>query len=153
MEILGLLDSLEEAILNGVKIPLTKKILLNEEEILTLIDKIRLVAQGGSNFAKKAIDKDRNKVDSEPIAQSQQTIQNIQQEQPMIQEFVSDKNKAAEIIQNAYQLAKEIREGADKYADEILSNLELTSTRILRTIKAGRDRLEKNVQGEKPSNE
>jgi len=153
MEILGLLDSLEEAILNGVKIPLTKKILLNEEEILTLIDKIRLVAQGGSNFAKKAIDKDRSKVDSEPLPQNQQTIQNIQQEQPMIQEFVSDKNKAAEIIQNAYQLAKEIREGADKYADEILSNLELTSTRILRTIKAGRDRLEKNVQGEKTSNE
>lgn len=153
MEILGLLDSLEEAILNGVKIPLTKKILLNEEEILTLIDKIRLVAQGGSNFAKKAIDKDRNKADIEPITQNQQVVQNLQQEQPMIQEFVSDKNKAAEIIQNAYQLAKEIREGADKYADEILSNLELTSTRILRTIKAGRDRLEKNVQGEKPSNE
>ena len=43
-------------------------------------------------------------------------------------------------------MAKGIREVADKYADEVLANLEATSTRILRTVKAGRERLEKTTQ-------
>jgi hypothetical protein len=37
--------------------------------------------------------------------------------------------------------------GADKYADEVLSNLEATSSRILRSVKAGRTRLGKFVTG------
>ena len=53
--------------------------------------------------------------------------------------------KAVEVLQQAYQMAKEIRDGADKYADEVLANLEATSTRILRTLKAGRDRLTKTA--------
>ena len=43
-------------------------------------------------------------------------------------------------------MSKQIREGADKYADEVLSNLEATSVRILRTVKAGRERLQGTVQ-------
>ena len=43
MEILGLLDTLESMILDGTKIPLTKKILINEDKILAVIDKMRLV--------------------------------------------------------------------------------------------------------------
>ncbi|MBI5700649.1 hypothetical protein HZC34_02225 [Candidatus Saganbacteria bacterium] len=139
MEILGLLDSLEAAILDGFKIPLTKRLLINEEQVLILIDKIRMAAQGGSDFAKRAIDKDRSK----PLEQQENEI-NL--------EPLPGKNNASEIIEQAYQIAKEVREGADKYADEILSNLELTSSRVLRTVKAGRDRLKKNVQGAEVSN-
>lgn len=145
MEILGLLDTLEATILDGFKIPLTKKTLVNEEQVLMLIDKIRLVIQGGSDFAKKAIDKERNirGMSQEEPTVSNQTTETIKEAQmPM-----TDKAKASEIIAQAYQVAKEVRDGADKYADEVLSNLELTSTRILRTIKAGRERLGKNVQG------
>lgn len=56
-------------------------------------------------------------------------------------------DKATEIIENAYKIAKEVRMGADKYADEVLSNLEATSSRILRAVKAGRTRLGKFVTG------
>lgn len=145
MEILGLIDSLESLILDGFKVPMTKKTLINEEQVLELIDKIRLVAQGGSGFAKERIDKDRVKPSMETIESP-----NIQTREPVVsQEPLTDKAKAAEIIQQAYQIAKEVREGADKYADEVLSNMELTSTRVLRTIKAGRERLQTTVQGTK----
>lgn len=146
MEILGLIDTLEAMILDGFKIPLTKKTLVNEEQLLMLIDKIRLVAQGGADYAKKALDKEKitNKApQEEPVS----TNPNMEYQTEVI--HFQDKNKAnaAELVQQAYQIAKEVREGADKYADEVLSNLELTSTRVLRTIKAGRERLNKNVQG------
>ena len=57
MEILGLLDTLEAMILDGFKIPLSKRTIVNEEKLLAVIDKMRLVLQGGEDFAKKAIDK------------------------------------------------------------------------------------------------
>jgi len=55
--------------------------------------------------------------------------------------------KAIDVLQQAYQVAKEVRHGADKYADEVLSNLESTSARILRSVRAGRERLSR-VLGE-----
>ena len=57
MEILGLLDTLESMILEGFKIPMSKKTVINEEKVLQVIDKIRLVSQGGGEFVKKALDK------------------------------------------------------------------------------------------------
>ena len=129
MEILGLLDTLESMILDSSKVPFTKKVIVEEEKLLGLIDKIRLVVQGGGDFARKAIGQEEAAVD-QPTA-----------DQPT---RARGESKAVEVIEQAYQMAKEIREGADKYADEVLANLEATSSRILRTVKAGRDRLGKN---------
>ena len=135
MEILGLLDTLESMILDGFKIPLTKKTLINEEQILGVIDKIRLVVQGGGSFAKKAL--------GEHSSQAAAPEMVSQPDEPS-----TPANKSTEVLQQAYQLAKEVKEGADNYADDVLSNLELTVTRLIRTIKAGRERLDKTVRGE-----
>lgn len=59
MEILGLLDTLESIVLDSAKIPFTKRIMVDEERILSIIDKMRLVIQGGSDFAKTAIARGR----------------------------------------------------------------------------------------------
>lgn len=143
---LGLLDSLEATILEGFKVPMSKKVIVNEEQVLMLIDKIRLVIQGGSNFAKKAINRDHAIRVSPPANFETKETVVVEEKQPASPSS-STKERSAEIVQEAYQIAQQVREGADKYADEVLSNLELTSSRILRTIKAGRDRLSKNVQG------
>lgn len=141
MEILGLLDTLESLILDGTKIPLTKKALVDEERVLALIDKIRLVCQGGGGFAKEAIASQKG------LAREEEREDVREAQSPPAPEVIEgrskDEAKAVEVLQQAYQMAKDIREGADKYADEVLANLEATSTRILRTIKAGRDRLTK----------
>jgi cell division septum initiation protein DivIVA len=134
MEILGLLDHLESIVLDSAKIPFSKKIMVDEDKLLTVIDKIRMVLQGGSDYAKKAIGKS-----DEPAAGL--TIEAAEAERRPPHEA-----KSVEIMEQAYKMAKEIREGADKYADEVLANLEATSTRILRTVKAGRERLEKTTQ-------
>ncbi|MGB9613300.1 MAG: hypothetical protein ACPL4K_03885 [Candidatus Margulisiibacteriota bacterium] len=132
MEILGLLDTLESIILDGTKVPFTKKVMVDEEKVLSIIDKIRLVVQGGADFAKKAIAREE-----------------ILEGERLAEDKVQPESKAVEVLEHAYQMAKEIREGADKYADEVLANLEATSTRILRTVKAGRERLAKTLGGEK----
>ncbi|NQT30057.1 MAG: hypothetical protein HQ596_05765 [Candidatus Saganbacteria bacterium] len=145
MEILGLLDTLESMILDGAKIPLTKKVVINEDRILAVIDKMRLVIQGGGGFAKDAIVS--NASSSPEIGQGATPARGSASSRDVTDSSSGD-SKAVEVLQQAYQMAKEIRDGADKYADEILSNLEATSTRILRTIKAGRDRLAKTPGSE-----
>jgi len=138
MEILGLLDTLESMILDGTKIPLTKKILINEDKVLAVIDKMRLVIQGGGAFAKEAISSKQGARDE---GRGTERAAIAPENRELIEGRSQEEVKAVEVLQQAYQMAKEIREGADKYADEVLANLEATSTRILRTIKAGRDRL------------
>ena len=135
MEILGLLDHLESIVLDSAKVPFTKKIMADEEKLLSVIDKIRLVAQGGGGFAAgRVVSKPDGPEPDEAPASAED------ERRP------PHENKAAEIMEQAYKMSKEIREGADKYADEVLANLEATSTRILRTVKAGRERLEKTTQ-------
>ncbi|MBI5399122.1 hypothetical protein HZB07_00700 [Candidatus Saganbacteria bacterium] len=142
MELLGLLDTLEALILDGSKIPLTKKVIVNEDKILGIIDKMRLVIQGGGGFAKDALGKQQPAGGREE-ARTVEKATMLPVNDELLVGRSQDEAKAVEILQQAYQMAKEIREGADKYADEVLANLEATSTRILRTVQAGRQRLQK----------
>jgi len=108
---------------------------------------MRLVLQGGGSFAKDAIvsKKDELRI----VVEDEKKEQMRERRDEALEGRSADEAKAVEILQQAYQMAKEIREGADKYADEVLANLEATSTRILRTVKAGRDRLTKAPSMEK----
>jgi hypothetical protein len=146
MEILGLLDTLESMILEGFRIPLTKKTIIDEEKVLLVADKIRLVVQGGGDLAKKAIDKRTmpSKQETIEFVEARKEVEKVKEGLPIT---ADSEDKATEIIENAYKIAKEVRMGADKYADEVLSNLEATSSRILRSVKAGRSRLGKFVTG------
>jgi len=139
MELLGLLDTLESVVLDSGRIPFTKKIVIDEDKVLAIIEKIRLVIQGGGGFAKHAIAKGESSSPLESSAAGAQVS-------PELEGKSRTEAKAVEVIEQAYQMAKEVREGADKYADEVLANLEATSTRILRTVKAGRDRLSQTTQ-------
>ena len=155
MEILGLLDALESMVLDGFKIPLTGKTLVKESELLNLIDKIRLVAEGGQDFVKKKIGIDSPKPEDRFNFQKQTSLLDVQNEPAMVPND-DMQAKVGEVMQQAYQIAKEVRTGADKYADEVLINLESTAMRILRTIKAGRERLSKSFDentGSDSSNE
>ncbi len=149
MEILGLLDTLEALILDGFKIPFTGKTLVNEDKILALLDKMRLVAQGGDDFAKKAIgDKEKKAAPAKAAVLDEVVPPKERSAASRLGprgETTDTEGKAIEILQQAYQIAKEVRGGADKYADEVLSNLEATSARILRSVRAGRDRLSKVI--------
>ncbi|MFH1541832.1 MAG: hypothetical protein ABIE84_01935 [bacterium] len=142
MEVLGLLDTLESMILDSGKIPFTKKVVIDEERLLGIIDKMRLVVQGGGSFAQEAIGgKAVPRTEKEEAKHEEKN-----QHKELLPGHSTEESKSVEVLQQAYQMAKEIREGADKYADQVLSNLEATSTRILRTVKAGRDRLEKGTE-------
>ncbi|MBU0686360.1 MAG: hypothetical protein KKB81_00715 [Candidatus Margulisbacteria bacterium] len=140
MEILGLLDALESLVLDGFKIPLSRKTMVNEEKVLAIIDKIRLVAQSGGGIAKKAVSGEAPRSSAAARELPPELSARISSSGGTASE-----GKAVEVIQQAYQIAKEVRLGADRYADEVLTNLEATSSRVLRAVRAGREKLQKSI--------
>lgn len=54
-------------------------------------------------------------------------------------------SQAAEILDNARAREREIRLGAEDYADEMLANLEVNLGKLLTAVQRGRDRLQGKV--------
>ncbi len=136
MEILGIIDTLESKICDSLKIPLVGKIIIDEAEVLNLLDKMRLVLQNDKGYIGGSMSNMR----TSPVMEKQEIVKEV----PLDMHEAS----ANEIIQKSYQISNEIKAGADRYADEVLSNLEATADRILRTVKNGRFRLSKNIGSE-----
>jgi len=138
MEILGMIDTLESMILDSPKIPFTGRTVINESDVLSVIDRIRLVLQSGVNI-KETMNPKRTETQ---VFRPQESVE--PQKAPSSESEAQ--SKAMEIIQQAYQMAAEIKSGANKYADEVLASLEATADRTIRTVKNGRLRLTK-MQG------
>lgn len=113
MQLLGLLDTLEATILNGKKVMMTDKVMVNEGQLLEIIDKIRGVIKSGGNAAKQAIER----VSSNDVFNEKTILSKAQRE------------------------ARLIKEGANTYADETLSNLLATVLKLERSLESGRQRL------------
>ncbi len=138
MEILGLIETLESMICDSYKIPFTGKTLIDEAEILSLIDKMRLVLQSGESVLKTRSKQREQDGPALPAAKHEE-LKNSSGD------YGDPQAKAVEIVQQAYQVAKEIRQGADRYADEVLSKLEASADRVIRVVRNGRQRLSKSV--------
>jgi len=87
--------------------------MVNEGQLLELIDKIRGVIKSGGNSAKQAIER----VSSNDVFNEKTILSKAQRE------------------------ARLIKEGANKYADEALSNLLASVLKLERTLESGRQRL------------
>ncbi len=119
-KILGLLDVLESNILEGKKVPLTEKVMVDEKEIINIIDKIRSVVQ------------------SEDVIQHNIQVKPVDEFKAMQQQEKADIQTNSEI-----EKAKKIKEGAQEYAQYILSNLQLIVTKMQNNLV----KLEKNIEG------
>lgn len=58
--------------------------------------------------------------------------------------------QASDILEDAREREREIRLGAEDYADEVLGNLEVNLDKFLAAVRRGRQRLQAPEQGEQP---
>lgn len=124
MEIIELIDRLEEKIAQATKVPLTGKILLDPDEMLALIDEMREVVPQEI--------RDANRVAREREAILQQTREQaeatLREAQAMAATLTSEaavskeaQNQADELIDQAKRVAREIRQNALAWADELFA--------------------------------
>jgi cell division septum initiation protein DivIVA len=144
VDLLNALNELEELIENSGKIPFTKKVMVEEDHLLDLLDRIRTTMPEEIRQAKWII-QEREKVLNDSQKEAMRIMDDAQKQ---LERKADDsevvrqaKIAAEEIIAKAEDIAGEIRDGARGYADDILVNLQESLGKISGQIEQGRSEL------------
>lgn len=144
MDLLSALNELEELIEASGKIPLTRKVVVNEDRLLDLLDRIRTTIPEEIRQAKWII-QEREKVMNDSQKEAIRLLEDAQKqvEKQADESEVARKAKdiADEIVLRAEDKARELREGAKSYADDVLTNLLESLDKLSGQIEQGRSEL------------
>ena len=171
------LNQLEEIVLSSLRIPLTGRTLIDEDQLLEQLDFIRLslptVFQEALNilaqkneilleaeeYGQQVVDVAQAKraqilAESDIVRQAQREADQLRRQvqddcEAMMQDTLAEidrKRRACqqeleEMRQTAISQAEEIEDGADKYADNVLANIEQDIQEMLKIITNGRKQL------------
>jgi cell division septum initiation protein DivIVA len=117
MDVLVLIDKLDDLVHNAKPVPLTDQVRVDKEEIYDILDQMRATIP-------------------EEIKQARWIVKERQ-------EMLEQAERAADdIIEDARAREREIRLGAEDYADEILNTLEVNLTKFIAAVQRGRERLQ-----------
>jgi cell division septum initiation protein DivIVA len=145
VDIMALVDKLEDLVAEGKKVPLTSSVMVNEQKIYDLIDEIRA---GFPDEIKQArwIIKERQEMIEEAEKEANRILEEAQEKaETTASEMEVVKladQQAARLLEDAKDKEREIRLGAEDYADEMLANLEVNLGKLLTAVQRGRDRLQ-----------
>jgi len=141
MEILEIIDMLEDTIEKGLNIPLAGKCMLDKDELLDLIQEIRLKLPDDLKQAKWVKD-ERKRILLEAQKEANDIIKSTEDKIiSMINEneiTKRAKQQAEEIISNANKRSKEIKQGTRQYADDVLADMEKIMEKTLATLRSNR---------------
>ena len=151
MEIFTLLDTLEDILDRSKHVPFTEKGIVDKEEILEIIQEIRLKLPDELKQA-KWIKEERGRILQEAekeaddiVREAENRIISMIDEHEITRKAYAQK---AEIIETANEMSREITKGTKDYADGILENLEnaindinISIAKALETIEQNRNEL------------
>jgi len=152
VELFNVLNELEELVENSPKIPLTRRILIDEEKLLDYLDRMRASLPEEVRQAKWLLqEREKVLVDSKKeamriIEEAQRQVDRRAEESEIVRQA---RAMAEEVVQKAESVAREIKQGAREYADEILGGLEEELSKLITQIRSGRAEL----RGLKPQEE
>lgn len=145
MDVLVLIDKLDEIVNNARPMPMTDKVMIDREEIYDILDQMRTTVPEEIKQARWIV-KERQEMLSEAKTEADRIIKeaNDQAERLVSEEEVvkmAERN-AAQIMEDARAREREIRLGAEDYADGVLETLETNLEKFLAAVRRGRQRLQ-----------
>lgn len=145
MDVFEMLDELEDIIESSARLPLMGKVLVDAEEILDCIDRIRSVLPEEIRQA-RWIAKERDRMLADAHKEAEETLKKTQAqiEQMALESEVVKlaEQQAQEILARAKAIEQEMREGATIYAEQILDQLENNLKKALESIREGKSELQ-----------
>ncbi len=148
MDIMALIDRIEELVDSGRTVPFSSSKLVDPEKVYEIIDEIRAQFPDEVKQARWIV-KERQEMLEEAEKEANRILEDAKSRADDIaseQEIVKlAEQQAADILDNARAREREIRLGADDYADEMLANLEVNLGKLLTAVQRGRDRLQGKV--------
>jgi cell division septum initiation protein DivIVA len=145
MDVLVLIDKLDDTIHNAKQVPLTDTVRVDKEEIYDILDQMRATIPEEIKQARWIV-KERQEMLAEAKREAERIIKEGKEQQV---ELVSEteivklsEREADDIIDEARVREREIRLGAEDYADEILNTLEVNLMKFIAAVRRGRERLQ-----------
>ena len=147
MDVLAILEQIEGLISNSSRLPLTDKVILSENEILRLIDELHSALPDELEQANWIV-RERDKV----MKDAQQEAERLKVDTKEYVAKMADEHEitrlaneqANDIINQAKRVAKEIRSGANEYADGLLLKSQEQMDAVTAAIRNARKEIETN---------
>lgn len=145
MDVLVLIDKLDDIIHNSRSVPLTDSVMIDREEIYDILDQMRSTIPEEIKQARWIV-KERQDMLTEAKQEAERVLSEAQEraERLASEEEVTRlaERNAQEILDEARERERQVRLGAEDYADEVLGNLELNLDKFLAAVRRGRERLQ-----------
>jgi cell division septum initiation protein DivIVA len=145
MDVLVLIDKLDDLVHNAKRVPLTDEVRVDKEEIYDLLDQMRATIPDEIKQARWIV-KERQEMLAEAKREAERIVKEAREKQDSLineQEVTKQAERVAEeIIDDAKSREREIRLGAEDYADDILNTLEVNLSKFIGAVQRGRDRLQ-----------
>ena len=142
--LLDLIEQLEEVLDHATKVPLTGKIMIEEDLVLEIVDAMRAALPEEIRQANMIIS-DRDRLIEQARSDGQRIIERAQKQAEQLideDEIVSQSRAYGEdIVRKAQQYSREVKLGALKYSNDILYDVELKLEEAYKAIKASREEL------------
>lgn len=138
MDIQFLVERLEALVVNGQKLPMTSKVMLEQAAILDLIDQMRVAIPEEVKQARRIV-QESDRVVQKAREEGEQIIGAAQEQAAILlqdQSILRDaENRADDIEKQAQTKADETMRGADQYASDVLIRLESDLVKTLSIVK------------------
>ncbi len=148
MDIMALIDRIEEIVDSAKGVPFTNQKMVEPDAVYEIIDEIRAQYPDELKQARWIV-KERQEMLEEAEKEANRILEEARERAQALaseQEVVRlAESQAADIMDKARQSEREIRLGAEDYADEMLANLEVNLGKLLTAVQRGRDRLQGKV--------
>ena len=145
MDVLVLIDKLDDLVHNAKPVPLTDQVRVDKEEIYDILDQMRATIPEEIKQARWIV-KERQEMLAEAKREAERIVKEARERQDQLvsdEEVTKQAERAAEdIIEDARAREREIRLGAEDYADEILNTLEVNLSKFIAAVQRGRERLQ-----------
>ena len=145
MDVLVLIDKLDQLVHEAKAVPLTDQVRIDREEIWEILDQMRATIPEEIKQARWIV-KERQEMLGEAKREAERLINEAREQAAQLasqQEIVRlAERQAAELMAEARRREREVRLGAEDYADEILNTLEVNLSKFIAAVQRGRERLQ-----------
>lgn len=124
-----MIDELEDALAEGRRVPFSGRLMIDEERILDIIDRLRVAVPEEVKQARRVVGEQERLLN-----EAQERVQQALEEQGLMAAITAERER---LITQAEQEAATIRAGADDYARQVLEELEQRLVRLTASVQNG----------------
>ncbi|NTW02563.1 MAG: hypothetical protein HGA19_15005 [Oscillochloris sp.] len=129
IELDDLIDEIEDALADGRRVPFSGRLLVDEERILDIIDRMRVAIPEEQKRARRIIQEQERL-----IAEAHARVQQVLDERGLLEAINVERVR---MLQQAEHDAAQVRAGADDYARQVLEDLDDRLTKLVTSVRNG----------------